>query len=78
MAIGRHKVDRAIVVEVCRDLRLKTTTEHRPAVRPAAAKKSHDSSLDDMRDEDDNTSRTPAGVGTRGFPRPRQTRTMTE
>jgi general secretion pathway protein A len=79
MAIGRRQVDRAIVVEVCRDLRLKSAGEHRPAVRSAApATAPHDPSLDGMLDSDDNTSRTPAGVGTRGFPRSYQTRTITE
>jgi general secretion pathway protein A len=37
MALGRRTVDRAIVMEVCRDLRLKSSQEHSPLTPPAVS-----------------------------------------
>jgi type II secretory pathway predicted ATPase ExeA len=80
MALGRQKVDQAIVVEVGRDLRLKSRREQQPGVLPDESRESttHSVDRDVDRDKTAELDENTAQVGASAFPRRAAGRFITE
>jgi type II secretory pathway predicted ATPase ExeA len=69
MALGRKSIDRALVLEVCRDLRLESRCERAMPTRPGRTQEPAAPAREELRDDVASSERVPAQVASVALPR---------